>query len=139
MSSDDYNDTSICNVVKYTNNGNSTFSSFVFAFTITYLSIPMFSNDSPNFWVFSGLVAYFFLDIFIKSYNKCIINPGEIFISVLSGAALSALIVCLMYAGGSGKFLFFNEISSNKEICTQPKNQTFKCAVYKNGELVGNI
>jgi hypothetical protein len=44
-----------------------------------------------------------------------------------------------MYASGSGKFLFFNEISSNKEVCYQPKNQTFKCSVYKNGEAVGNI
>ena len=44
-----------------------------------------------------------------------------------------------MYAGGSGKFLFFNEVSSNKEICYQPKEQTFKCQVFQDGTLVGNI
>jgi hypothetical protein len=44
-----------------------------------------------------------------------------------------------MYLGGSGKYLFFNEVSSNKEICYQPKEQTFKCEVYKDGTLVGNI
>jgi hypothetical protein len=44
-----------------------------------------------------------------------------------------------MYAGGSGKFLFFNETSNNTQVCSMPKKQTFKCAVYKNGELLSNI
>ena len=44
-----------------------------------------------------------------------------------------------MSLGGSGKYLFFNEVSSNKDICYQPSEQTFKCNVYKDGELVGNI
>jgi hypothetical protein len=53
--------------------------------------------------------------------------------------ASSALIVTLMYAGGSGKYLFFNEVSSNKEVCYQPSKQTFKCQMYKDGELVGQL
>jgi hypothetical protein len=64
---------------------------------------------------------------------------GDLFLNVLLGLSSSALIVSLMYAGGSGKYLFFNEISSDKEICYQPKNQTFKCSVYKNGEIIANI
>jgi hypothetical protein len=133
------NDKTICSAIQYSKYGNPTFSAFVFAFTITYFSIPMFSNGSPNFWIFSCLLVYFFLDLFIKIYKKCIIRISELFINVLLGFATSAILVTLMYAGGSGKYLFFNEVSSDKEICYQPKNQTFKCSVYKNGELVGNI
>ena len=133
------NDRTICTSIQYSKYGNPTFSAFVFAFTITYFSIPMFSNGSPNFWIFSCLLVYFFLDLFIKIYKKCIIKTSELVINVLLGFASSAIIVTLMYAGGSGKYLFFNEVSSDKEICYQPKNQTFKCSVYKNGELVGNI
>jgi hypothetical protein len=44
-----------------------------------------------------------------------------------------------MYAGGSGKFMFFNEVQSNKDVCNMPSKQTFKCQVYKNGELIGNV
>jgi len=44
-----------------------------------------------------------------------------------------------MYAGGSGKFLFFNEVSSTMDKCSMPNNQTFKCSVYKNGELIGSV
>jgi hypothetical protein len=64
---------------------------------------------------------------------------GDLFLNVLLGVFSSALIVSLMWTGGSGKFLFFNEVSSNKEICSQPKEQTFKCNVFRDGTLVGSI
>jgi hypothetical protein len=44
-----------------------------------------------------------------------------------------------MYAAGIGNFLIFNETSSNKDICYQPNEQTFKCSVYKDGTLVGTV
>jgi hypothetical protein len=133
------NDKTICTSVQYSKYGNPTFSAFVFAFTIMYFSIPMFSNGAPNFWVFSVLLVYFFLDLFIKIYKKCVISVGDLFLNVLLGLASSALIVTLMYAGGSGKYLFFNEVSSDKQICYQPKKQTFRCKMYKNGALVGDV
>jgi hypothetical protein len=133
------NDKTICTSVQYSKYGNPTFSAFVFAFTIMYLCFPMFTNGSVNFWIFTLLICYFFMDIFIKIYKKCIIKTGDLFLNVLLGAASSALIVTLMYTGGSGKYLFFNETSSNKDICYQPSKQTFKCQMYKNGELVGQI
>ena len=133
------NDNTICTSVQYSKYGNPTFSAFVFAFTIMYLSIPMFSNGAPNFWVFSVLLIYFFLDMFIKIYKKCVISVGDLFLNVLLGLASSALIVTSMYAGGSGKYLFFNEVSSDKQVCYQPKKQTFKCSLYQNGTLVGSI
>ena len=135
------NDRTICTSVQYSKYGNPTFSAFVFAFTIMYLSIPMFSNGAPNFWVFISLIAYFLVDMFIKFYKECVVyvQMGDLFLNVLLGLASAALIVTLMYSGGSGKYLFFNEVSSNKEICYQPKEQTFKCQVFKDGTLVGNI
>ena len=99
----------------------------------------MFSNGAPNFWVFVSLISYFLIDIFIKIYKNCVIKMGDLFLNVLLGLASSALIVTLMYAGGSGKYLFFNEVSSNKDICYQPKEQTFKCSLYRNGELISGI
>ena len=129
----------ICNSIQFSKYGNPTFSSFVFAFTIMYLSLPMFSNGAPNYWVFSSLVSYFLVDMFIKLYKNCIVKVGDLFLNILLGAASAALIITMMYSGGSGKYLFFNEVSSDKEICYQPKNQTFKCQVFKDGTLVGNI
>jgi len=133
------NDRTICTSIQYSKYGNPTFSAFVFSFTIMYLSLPMFSNDAPNFWVFTSLISYFLIDIFIKIYKKCVIKTSDLFLNILLGLSSAALIVILMYSGGSGKFLFFNEISSNKEICYQPKEQTFKCSLFKNGELISGI
>ena len=134
------NDRTICTSIQYSKYGNPTFSAFVFAFTIMYLSLPMFSNGAPNFWVFSSLISYFLIDTFIKIYKKCVVKMSDLFLNVLLGVASSALIVTLMYTGGSGKYLFFNEVSSNKDICYQPKEQTFKCSVFNNnGELISNI
>jgi hypothetical protein len=133
------NDRTICTSVQYSKYGNPTFSAFVFAFTIMYLSIPMFSNNSVNYWIFTTLITYFFIDIFIKIYKKCVIQMGDLFLNVLLGASSAALIVTLMYSGGSGKYLFFNEVSSNKEVCYQPSKQTFKCSVFKDGTLVSEL
>jgi len=133
------NDNTICTSIQYSKYGNPSFSAFVFAFTIMYLSLPMFINGAPNFCIFISLIAYFLIDTFIKLYKKCIVKISDLFLNVLLGSTASAIIITLMYLGGSGKYLFFNEISSNKEICYQPKKQNFKCQVFKDGTLVGNI
>ena len=133
------NDRTICTSIQYSKYGNPTFSAFVFAFTIMYLSFPMFSNGSVNYWIFILLITYFFMDMFVKLYKNCIIKTGDLFLNVLLGAASSALIVTLMYAGGSGKYLFFNEVSSDKEMCYQPSKQNFKCLMYKDGTLISEL
>ena len=133
-------DKDVCDIVEYSKNGNSSFSSFVFAFTLFYLSVPMFANKTYNNGVFIGLTIYFIMDVLFKRYKKCYDNnsDGELFFNALSGALLAIMCTSFMYMGGSSNQLFFNEISSTKEICTQPKEQTFKCQVYKNGELLGD-
>jgi hypothetical protein len=133
------NDRTICTTIQYGKYGNPTFSAFVFAFTIMYLSLPMFSNSDVNFWIFIVLFVYALTDIFIRVYKGCILNMGDLFLNLLFGLVSAAAIVSLMYAGGSGKYLFFNEVSSDKEVCSQPKKQTFKCSLYKNGELISGI
>jgi hypothetical protein len=132
-------DKTICTSIQYTKYGNPTFSAFVFAFTIAYLSIPMFQNASVNYWVLTTLIAYFLTDIFIKMYKNCIASIGDLFLNILLGALSAALFVISMYAGGSGKHLFFNEISSNKEMCYQPSKQNFKCLMYKDGKLISEL
>lgn len=128
----------ICNAVQYSKYGNSTFSVFVFAFTLMYLFLPMFINGHANFWIFSALLSYGFLDVFIKLKNGCYVKLSEVLLNALCGLTISAGFVMLMYAGNSQKYLFFNEMNTGTETCSRPSNQQFKCKVYKNGELVGN-
>lgn len=132
-------DRTICTSIQYSKYGNPTFSAFVFAFTIMYLSFPMFSNGYVNYWILMSLLTYFFMDMFIKIYKNCIIKISDLVLNILLGASSAALIVSLMYVGGSGEYLFFNEISSNKEMCYQPSKQNFKCLMYKDGQLISEL
>ena len=133
------NNGTICTSIQYSKYGNPTFSAFVFAFTIMYFGFPMFTNSSVNPWVFFGLIVYFLADMFIKIYKGCIVKMVDLFLNVLLGLVSSVALISAMYAGGSGKYLFFNEVYSNKGMCYQPKEQNFKCQVFKNGTLVGDI
>jgi hypothetical protein len=130
----------ICTSIQFTRHGNQTYSCFVFAITIMYMVIPMFANTEVNFFVFIGLIMYGIFDIAIRKYTLCIgpdLNKNIIF-DVLSGAFLSTVFVIGVIQSGNSKFLFFNETSSSKEVCTKPSSETFKCSVYKNGELLGS-
>jgi len=132
-------DGTICTAIQFSKYGNITFSTFVFAFTLMYLCVPMFQNGSVNWAIFSGILFYIFLDIGIKMYEGCLsFSKGAvaILIDLLAGMSLGVLVTTIMYITGNNKYMFFNETSSNKEICSMPKKQSFKCAVYKNGELV---
>ena len=128
-----------CDNMIYTDYGNVSFSSYVFAFTITYLSTPMFINKALNPFLFAGLLLYCAFDIFAKFNNDCVTSAPELFINVLAGICTSLTVVLLMNLGGSKKYLFFNEIQSTKEQCSQPTKQTFKCDVYKDGKLVKTL
>jgi hypothetical protein len=129
----------VCDSIKYTEYGNISFSSYVFAFTIVYLSIPMFVNKAYNPWLFAGIILYFVLDIVSKYRNSCITKVPELFINILCGGIASTIIVLSMTAGGSSKYLFFNETQSSKQQCSQPSKQEFKCDVYKDGKLVQTL
>ena len=127
-----------CRRVKYNNYGNNSFSSFVFAFTFMYIGLPMFSTGYINYWIVIPFLVYWFLDIFVKLWRGCA-SSIDLFGNAVLGAAFSSMIVTIMYASGVGNWLLFNETSTNKDICYQPNEQTFKCSVYKDGTLVGTI
>ena len=123
---------------RFSKYGNTGYSIFLFGFTIMYVCLPMFINNDVNAWIFGGLLAYLLLDIGVRYSEKCISGMVDILVEILPGLGLGALICSIYYWTGNSKYLFFNEISSNKTVCSMPKKQTFKCSVYKNGELVGS-
>jgi|LauGreDrversion4_2_1035121.scaffolds.fasta_scaffold74036_4 hypothetical protein len=130
---------SVCNKIMYSPLGNSTFSLFVISFSIFYLCWPMFLNKSVNYWLLSGLLLYLLVDLGYRSTQKCYSGFKSIFVNILAGFSFATIIVVPMFYYGGKNSLFFNEVSSDKETCSLPTKQKFKCAVYKNGELISNI
>jgi hypothetical protein len=60
---------------------------------------------------------------------------GNVLIGIFLGGVIAGLI---MYGSNLKSYLYINEVNTNKEVCTMPSKQQFKCSVYKNGELVGS-
>ena len=127
----------VCTMVKYSDYDNGGYNIFISAFSAFYLCTPMVFYNELNYMALGGLLVYILTICGVLTNSKCIDGSMAI-INVIFGGIAAIMIVTLMYAGGSGKYLFFNELSSNKEVCSMPSSQTFKCSVYKNGELIGS-
>lgn len=112
--------------------------SVLISFTIAYLLLPMISSNQMNYVVIAALFSIFIIDGISKIMNKCTTSAGVIF-GLLTGFLTGSLWYTLFHSTGYNSLLYFDEVISNKVYCSRPKKQTFKCAVYKNGELIKTL
>ena len=66
-------------------------------------------------------------------------NLTDIFIGNLLGSGLGVGYFFAFWSSNNKKLLFIDNLDSNKVMCNRPSKQTFKCAVYKNGQLIKNL
>jgi hypothetical protein len=134
---------SICDTGLFLPYTNYTYSTYILVFSLVYFVTPMIiiskqnKMNSINYSVVIFFVSYICYDIGIKFYYKCIDASSGIIGDFLCGILLAAITVVALMASHNTNVLFINEITSNKEICTRPSKQQFKCSVYKNGEVIG--
>jgi hypothetical protein len=124
-----------------------TYSTFILTFTMMYFVTPMIMISKQNnvnvinYGMLAFFLAYIALDLFIKNVLSCI----QLFSSLVIGDVLSGLFLggvisgIIMYGSTLKSYLYINEINTNKEVCSMPSKQQFKCRVFKDGTLVGNI
>ena len=105
---------------------------------MAYLIMPMQFSNNMNYSIISFLIGLFLMDGVNKILNKCTNTTGVI-LGLFVGGTLGLLWYSIFHATGYDSLLYFNELTSNKVYCDRPKKQTFKCAVYKNGELVKSL
>jgi hypothetical protein len=123
-----------------------TYSTFILTFTLAYLMLPSImlqkqtKVDTINYVLLMFLLSYIVLDLLVKQNLGCIgmnrNSMSAILSEVLGGLGLGSFISALTYNSGIRSNLFITELTKNKEICSMPSKQKFKCSVYKNGELV---
>jgi len=115
-------------------------STFFIVFTMVYLMAPMFNTNDWNYFVIVGFLSILAMDTIAKFtfLPNCTSRLG-----ILWGVLIGTLYAIICYLGihlsGGDKFLYFNTISSNNVYCSKPKKQTFKCYVYKNGEIISAL
>jgi len=134
----------LCSSINYGSlNGNMTFSIFIIAYSIFYLYTPGYAKISQsNIGLLVLLVVYAILDIMIKKNLGCFklktTNFMGLFFNVLGGSIAGYIAVTILYTLNLTNFLYFNMLSSNAITCSVPKQQTFKCTVYKNGQIISS-
>jgi hypothetical protein len=124
-----------------------TYSTFILTFTMMYLITPMIMISTQhkmnfiNYRILAFFLAYIALDLFVKNQLKCIQLFSSLVIgNILSGLFLGAVISgIIMYGSTLKSYLYINEINTNKEACSRPSKQQFKCRVFKDGTLIGNM
>jgi hypothetical protein len=124
--------------IPYVSRFNSPYpTTVIIAFTLAYLALPMKYNNEMNYVVLAFLCVLLGIDIITKVQNKCSTYPGTLLGALVGG--LSGLIWYALFSmSGYKSLLYFDELQSNNVICSKPTKQTFKCSVYKNGELISS-
>ena len=129
------------------------YTTFMMAFFIAYFILPMImvsvqhNINAYNIAVIIFFLVYFIFDIVFKIASKDSCFSGIetknyallIGINSIFGLFVGGAIVTFMYGTALKTYLFINDFNSNKEVCSMPSEQKFKCNVYKNGTLIGNI
>lgn len=136
----------ICNTGKFLPYTNLTYSTFILTFSLFYFLTPMViistknKSDVINYSLLIFFFSYIFFDIFVKKSLNCIssIFSINVFSDIFGGISLGILVSGLLFMTSLKKNLFINDMSSDKEVCSMPSKQKFKCSVYKNGELVSS-
>lgn len=130
----------ICNTGRFVKNGQPGFNLFVIAYTFMYICLPMMINQDINYLVFSAFLLCLGSDIGIRYIRfKCLRDIKQILGSIFNGVAVGTAIVIMMYSIGFSQYLFFNEVSSNNELCKVQAKQKFKCTISNNGQVVGTV
>jgi hypothetical protein len=120
--------------------------SFFLAFTLAYFLAPMYSNNDYNFSAIAVLLLLYMMDAVFNYMNRCADaddKNGANMISIGLGSVMGLLMGGTSYfvikEHVSPKLVYFSGAASNGEYCTKAKKQTFKCNVYKNGEIISTI
>jgi hypothetical protein len=108
---------------------SGSFSLFIILFTLVYIITPMIISNSINIGIMFIYIVFVIIDIYSKReyYSTNIANTlTDAITSIISGI----ISVTILHT------YFNNNEFVNMNSCSTPKQQSLKCSVYKNGELV---
>lgn len=121
-------------VTAYNNDG---FNIFYITYLYGYIIAPMIMLVPLNYVliVFLGLYLIY---IYIKAYQTGCVSPGYITGNCLYAILSVAATISIIMSCNLVPQLFLYDSVSDAVKCSKPSNQTFKCSVYKNGQLISS-
>jgi hypothetical protein len=127
-----------CSTFKmFQSNKTDGFVIFFITFTTGYILAPMFIYNIYNVYVIAFLGIYLVF-VILYNYRDGCSNLNAIIINVIYGIVSVMLSVIMLVSVGLSGILFNEDLSSDATICSMPSKQSFKCTVYKNGEIISS-
>jgi len=116
---------------------NDGFNIFYITFLFVYLIVPMFMLVPLNYALLIILFLYLFY-IYIQAGRSGCVSPPYIFGNFCYGILSSLLSLFIIMSCNLTQQLFLYDSVSDAVKCSKPSEQTFKCSVYQNGQLVSS-
>ena len=113
-------------------------SSFFIMYTLGYIAAPMPVHNDWNVMAIIVFVMLFGVDAAARLKNKCASGQG-VAVGGLAGLAVGVFMYFGFSWAGLGKFMYYTSGDTNNQYCSKPKEQNFKCHVYKNGNRISTI
>ena len=114
------------------------FISALYAYTITYMIVPMAMYNVFNIPLIILLLIFSVIDVIVRFRYGCT-NTMTILLGGVIGALFAVIWVYILKESGNSSLLFYDDLVSNKQSCSRKNNEQFKCSVYKNGELLNTL
>jgi len=113
------------------------FTVFFVTFVTGYIIAPMFIYNIYNIYVIVFLSLYMIIVIVYNRQDDCSSLTTSM-LNVVYGIISVILSVSLLMSVGLSGTLFNEDLVSDATICSMPSKQSFKCSVYKNGEIISS-
>jgi hypothetical protein len=78
-----------------------------------------------------------FLNIVFGGYFRKCYDWKQVLIALIMGVTFGTGWYYIVAGIDKGRYLYYDEMDSNSIKCSKPKNQTYKCTVYKDGVEFG--
>ena len=119
---------------------NPDLNSVFLAFTTTYLILPMVYGAAPLNALLIVFMGTLILGNAITRKSAGCNFISDLLVGNLVGAGLGVGFFYALWSKQENRHLLFtSDLGSNRVSCSRPSKQTFKCAVYKNGQLIKNL
>ena len=112
-------------------------STYTLVFSFMYALVPMIISGEMNIYIILVMLFSLFVDGFFKFSNKCI-SSLSFTLSMILGIILGGVVSGILAGSVPGAMYFTNTLSNNTT-CSKVSNKKFKCAVYKNGNIIKTL
>ena len=128
----------ICRIFDSYHYVHPSFISALYAYTIVYMITPMAMYNVFNIPLIIILLVFSVIDLIVRYKSGCV-GLMPIMIGSIIGAGVAVGWASVLSSTGNSALLYYDDLVSNKQSCSRTNNEQFKCAVYKNGELLNTL